>query len=79
MDTETAIRTLVESLGGQVKTAQALGVKQPTVSGWLNGKHGVSAEVAIRAETLLNGEIKAVWLCPRLGIPAPGSADPAAA
>ncbi len=66
MDTDAAIKKLVEDLGGQTKAAQALGVKQPTVNGWLSGKHGVSAEVAIRAESLMGGSIKAVWLCPRL-------------
>lgn len=62
----TAISELVAFFGGQNKTAIALGVSQPTVNGWLSGKHGVSAEVALKAERISSGRIKATALCSRL-------------
>lgn len=62
MKQTTAIKKLVDSLGGPTKAAAALGVKQPTVSGWLSGKHGVSAIVAMRAERVTG--IPAAHLCP---------------
>lgn len=64
----SAISDLVTFFGGQSKTASALGVSQPTVNGWLNGKHGVSAEIALKAERISEGQIKAVDLCHRLEI-----------
>lgn len=66
MDTTITIRKLVESLGGQVKAAAALGVKQPTVSNWINGNHGMSAIVAMRAERITGGEFHAASLCPEI-------------
>lgn len=41
---------LVDHFGGQVKTADSLGVKQGTVSGWVSGRHGMSAVTALRAQ-----------------------------
>lgn len=58
---------LVEHFGSQNATAAALGVKQGTVSGWVRGIHGCTAEVAMRAEILTAGAIKARDLRP--GIP----------
>lgn len=52
--------------GGQVKTAIALDVVQSTVSGWINGTHGMSPTVAFRAERKTNGLFKATDLCPEL-------------
>lgn len=66
MKTKTAIKNLVSLFGNQTKTAEALRVKQPTVNGWLSGKHGMSAVVAIRAEKLTEGEFQAATLCPDL-------------
>jgi len=66
MDTINAIKKLVDDLGGQVTAAAALGVKQPTVSNWINGKHGMSAIVALKAERLTGGTVQAVELCPEL-------------
>lgn len=57
---------LVSHFGGQVKAAEALGVKQGTVSGWVSGKHGMGARTAIRAERVTGGEFKASDLCPDL-------------
>jgi transcriptional repressor of cell division inhibition gene dicB len=66
MDTKTAIKKLVDDLGGQVTAAEALKVAQPTVSNWVNGKHGMSAIVAMRAERLTGGAVLASDLCPEL-------------
>jgi DNA-binding transcriptional regulator YdaS (Cro superfamily) len=66
MDSIGAIRKLVDLLGGQETAARALGVKQPTVSGWINGKHGMSAIVAMRAERATGGVVAAGDLCPEL-------------
>lgn len=57
---------LVEFFGSQLKTAKALRVKQGSVSGWIRGVHGCSAEVALRAEALTAGEIVASNLRPSL-------------
>lgn len=57
---------LVNHFGGQVKTADALGVKQGSVSGWVRGKHGMSPVTAIRAEHVTDGAFKAADLCPPL-------------
>lgn len=59
-------KKLVEHFGSQSATAAALDVKQGSVSGWVRGVHGCSAEVAMRAERLTNGEIRAVELRPSL-------------
>tara|TARA_R110001599_G_scaffold275738_1_gene476992 strand:+ start:3785 stop:3994 length:210 start_codon:yes stop_codon:yes gene_type:complete len=63
---ETPIQKLIKHFGSQRKTAEALGVKQGTVSGWATGRHGVSEVHALVAEKLTDGNIKAVDLCPRL-------------
>lgn len=57
---------LVTRFGGQQKTAEALGCTQPSVWAWLQGKANMSAPLALKAERLTNGEIKAVDLCPAL-------------
>lgn len=67
-------KKLVEHFGSQSATAAALDVKQGSVSGWVRGIHGCSAEVALRAERLTNGEIRAVELRPSLSS-APNSVD----
>jgi len=62
----TLIESLISHFGGQVKTADALGVSQPTVSGWLRDAHGISAITALRAQNLSDHKFKAVELCPAL-------------
>ena len=57
---------LIRFFGGQVKTAEALGVKQGSVNGWVNARHGLSPINAQKAERLTKGEVKAVELCPEL-------------
>lgn len=64
METIEHIKLMVEQLGGQTKAATALKVKQPTVNGWLSGKHGISPIVAMRAEKLIG--IPAEKLCPSM-------------
>ncbi|MFA7942030.1 YdaS family helix-turn-helix protein [Pseudomonas brenneri] len=62
---------LVSHFGGQGPTATALGVSQGTVSGWVRGLHGCSAEVAILAERKTLGLFSAVSLRPTLAEPSP--------
>lgn len=57
---------LVSRFGTQQQLADALGCKQPSVWKWLQGKSFMSADLAIKAQKLTNGEIKAVDLCPKL-------------
>ncbi|MCO1336217.1 helix-turn-helix domain-containing protein [Microbulbifer sp. OS29] len=63
---EQAAEKLIEHFGGQQATANALGVSQPAISNLLNGKHGASAVLALRAEQVAAGVVRAVDLCPRL-------------
>ncbi|WP_033901835.1 Cro/CI family transcriptional regulator [Pseudomonas sp. FH1] len=62
----TTFKKLVEHFGSQSATAAALKVKQGSVSGWVRGLHGCSAEVALRAEILTGGKILARDLRPSL-------------
>lgn len=59
-------KQLVAHFGSQAETAKALKVKQGSVSGWVRGLHGCSAEVALRAERITGGKIKAADLRPSL-------------
>ena len=61
---DAPIDRLIRHFGTQESTAEALGVKQGTVSGWVRGKHGVSPAVALRAERLTGGQFTAAELCP---------------
>lgn len=61
-----SLKNLVAHFGSQEEAAVALKVKQGTVSGWVRGIHGCSAEVAFRAERVTNGLFKAVDLRPSL-------------
>ena len=73
----TNFKKLVEHFGSQAATADALDVKQGTVSGWVRGLHGCSAEVALKAERLTSGKILARDLRPSLaGQVADPSLDP---
>ena len=55
---------VVAYFGGQVETAEALEVKQPSVSAWVNGKAVMSIKVAQRAEMETAGVFKAENLSP---------------
>lgn len=57
---------LAKHFGGQVATAIALGVTQGTVSGWIRGVHGCSADVALIAERKTGGKFLAQQLRPSL-------------
>ena len=57
---------LVDHFKGQENTATALQVKQPSVSGWVNGTKNMSEKVAIRAQKVTEGKFKASDLCPSL-------------
>ena len=57
---------IVEHFGTQQKVAEALRLDQGTVSGWVRGKHGMSAVSALKAEAITEGKFKAVELCPDL-------------
>ncbi len=61
---EALFTKLVDHFGTQTKAAEALGVDQTTISGWVRGKHGMSPAVALRAEMLTTGKFKAAELCP---------------
>lgn len=60
------IKRLIEHFGDQSLTAEKLGVKQPTVSGWLNGRHGMSIKTALKAQVMTDGKFKASEFCPDL-------------
>lgn len=58
--------SLSKSLGGQVAAANELGISQPTMSGYINGRWYMSEKVARRAERITKGKYKAIDLCPAL-------------
>lgn len=60
------IKTLIAFFGGQNNTAEALGVSQATVSGWLNNAHNMNPVTAMKAERITGGKILAADICPRL-------------
>ena len=61
------IKRLVAYFGGtETLTADAVGVRQPTVNAWLNGRHGISAITALKIERMTGGKFKASDLCPQL-------------
>ncbi|WP_201499147.1 transcriptional regulator [Psychrobacter arenosus] len=66
MSSTQPYKALVKYFGNQHKTAKALGCTQPGVWKWVSGKANMSAPLAIKAERLTNGEIKAIELCPAL-------------
>jgi len=61
-----SLERLIAFFGGQQATARALKCTQPSVHAWTTGKTNMSATLALRAEKLTNGEIKASDLCPAL-------------
>lgn len=63
MKREILVKNLIAHFGSQASTAEALNVKQPTVSAWLRGTHGISALTALRIERVTEGKFKAVDFC----------------
>jgi DNA-binding transcriptional regulator YdaS (Cro superfamily) len=55
---------LVAHFGTQQQAAAALSVNQSTVSGWVNGKWGMSPEAAVRAEEKTGRAFRREDLCP---------------
>ena len=47
---QTLYKDLVKHFGGQKLTADALGVSQANISGYVSGRWNMSESVAIRAE-----------------------------
>lgn len=62
---------LTTFFGGQVAMAKALGVTQGTVSGWVRGVHGCSAEIAFLIERVTGGKFLASRLRPSLASASP--------
>lgn len=61
-----AVKALIDHFGSQTAAARAIGIKQPTISAWLNEGHGASAKSALRAEHATAGAVRALDLCPDL-------------
>ena len=59
-------KDLVKHFGGQKLTADALGVSQANISGYVSGRWNMSELAAMRAEKATKGKFKAVELCPSL-------------
>lgn len=57
---------LVKYFGGQVAAAKALGVTQGTVSGWVRGVHGCSADMALIIQAKTHGRFAASCIRPSL-------------
>lgn len=65
--THREIKRLVAYFGGtEAAAASAVGVKQPTVNAWLNGRHGISPITALKIEKMTGGAFQASDLCPAL-------------
>lgn len=63
---QTLYKDLVKHFGGQKLTANALGVSQSNVSGYVSGRWNMSELAAMRAEKATDGKFKASDLCPSL-------------
>jgi DNA-binding transcriptional regulator YdaS (Cro superfamily) len=55
--TKTPIQAAVENIGSQGATAQAIGVTQPLVWQWCNGKRPVAAHHCVAIEQATGGEV----------------------
>ena len=55
---------LVDHFRTQQATADAIGVDQSTVSGWVRGKFGMRPDLAVKAEKATNGAFSREELCP---------------
>ncbi|MBA6066379.1 transcriptional regulator [Pseudomonas mosselii] len=64
-------KDLVLFFGGQVATAKALGVTQGTVSGWVRGVHGCSADMALVIQVKTKGRFTAAQFRPSLAASLP--------
>lgn len=60
------VAALIKFFGNQEKLAKSIGVKQGSVTGWLNNKHGISRYNAEKIEVLTGGKFLAVDLCDKL-------------
>lgn len=60
------ITALIAHFGGPTATSKAIGVSQPTVTGWEKGIHGISAKNALKIQYVTNGKFQAADLCPDL-------------
>ncbi|MFV2949611.1 Cro/CI family transcriptional regulator [Pseudomonas japonica] len=60
------VSRLIKHFGTQQCAAEAIGVDQTTISGWLRGKHLISVENAIRIQAVTLGAFQAVDLCPSI-------------
>ena len=60
------VQRMINHFGSGNKTAKALGVTYQAVSLWLHNKRIPSPEMALKAQKLSNGEIKASDLNPVL-------------
>lgn len=66
MSNSKIISDLIAHFGSQTKLANAIGVKQGAVTGWLNGKFGISESNALKIEIATDGKFRAIDLCPAL-------------
>lgn len=60
------VQKLIDYFGGQVATAEELNRTQALISKLLNNKAKVSPLLAMKAEKVTNGAVKAIDLCPKL-------------
>lgn len=61
-------RDLVKHFGNQTKTAQALGVKQASVSNWCTDRNKMEFEYALKAEQLTGGKFNKYDLIGMVGV-----------
>lgn len=52
------VRLFVELCGGQEKAAKAIGVTAPAINHYLNGRRGITADIAIRMEKASGGKVR---------------------
>lgn len=66
MKQKEIVKDLITYFGTQTKLAEAIGVSQGTVTGWLNGTHGIRESNALKIEIVTQGQFKAIDLNPSL-------------
>ncbi|OAV36044.1 hypothetical protein AO364_1212 [Moraxella catarrhalis] len=66
MKQKEIVKDLIAYFGTQTKLAEAIGVSQGTVTGWLNGTHGIRESNALKIEIVTQGQFKAIDLNPSL-------------
>lgn len=57
---------VIQHFGGQQKTADALNVKQSSVTNWKRGISNMKPLTAAKVQELTGGDFKAADLCPEL-------------